>query len=648
MNMMTMKCWAAAMAAAGMTFGAFAAVPFAAPDAMRTPALRDVRLLGHPGEKMNAFFRERMLSAFAQKEIFGEARRAFEMRDDDIKGHGGVWRGEFWGKLMLGTARAADYLRDPALLAFVREECHRLMKLQDADGYLGSYADKELVSITDLAATLKVYGWPTCWNLWNRKYCIWGMLMAYKATGDRAILDSVVRQMDQWIDMLHRRGLRLYDTGTLNMNGMPSMSILKPLLMLYAETGNAKYLDYAKEMLPDWDRADGKCPNFLRNAGNGKPLATWYPESQIWAKAYEMMSCLDGLLEYHRVTGDERALKAVAAIRDDLAASEANPFGGVGFGDKFLLAAKRPNALSEVCDAIHWIRLNLDLFEITGEDRYMDSVETAYLNNFLPGVFRRGDYGAFFVRGVARHENQYQCGFAYNHCCVDNVPRTWMDVAEGTVTRDRAGAWHVNLYQDARVALDGATFEISGNYPVGSVVTVKTTAPKGQVKFRRPGWCGKMDVAERGDGVYELTFAMPARLVERDCEIGPQDDPVEKWMFQRHADGKIQNANRDVCARYRRAPAATLWRGPLLLAKAKRVGDTEAQIFDAPSVYKAGYEATLTPLDAATCAERGVWGAWDVELAKPGAEPIRVRACDFESAGDDPRGAGASAFSIWF
>ncbi len=116
---------------------------------MRTPKLRDVRLGGAPAAKMDALFKARILSLHAQRDIFGEARRAFERRDDDELGHGGLWRGEFWGKLMIGAARVADYLQEPALLAFVREECHRLMALQDADGYLGSYADKTLVSITD-------------------------------------------------------------------------------------------------------------------------------------------------------------------------------------------------------------------------------------------------------------------------------------------------------------------------------------------------------------------------------------------------------------------------------------------------------------------------------------------------------------------
>ena len=617
-----------------------------AADAMRGPALRDVRLGGGPSAKMNAFFRERMQTEFAQREIFGEAREAFVQRDDDIKGNGGIWRGEFWGKLMLSTARVADYLQDPSLTKFVREECHRMIALQDPDGYLGSYRDPELVAITNLEAATKAYGWGTCWNLWNRKYAMWGMLMAYKATGDRAILDSVVRQADQMIAMMRRLGYRLHDTGATVMNGLPSMSLLKPLLMLYRETGRKEYLDYAVEMLPDWDRPDGACPNFFRNAGNGKPLNEWYPRPWSWAKAYEMMSCLDGLVEHHRVTGDRRSLETVIAIRDNILKTEANPFGGVGFGDKFICASKRVNALSEVCDAIHWIRLNLDLFLVTGDKRFLDAIETTYFNNFLAGVFRSGTYGAFFVRGSCRHENQYQCGYAYNHCCVDNVARTFMDMAEGSVTVDREGTYHVNFYQDAEVAFGDVRFAITGDYPKGNVITVKVSAPRiPKVEFRKPAWCPRLDIAETAPGTWRLTFDMNPRVVDRpvpdDDSEGFDGTTVGGWMRSRYLDGKRQSY--DLLAHYRKTAAAEVMYGPLVLAKAKRLGVPEDEIFDGFTVNGKGYAVALKPIDPNRC-----WCAWELELRKEGERTVKTRVCDFQSAGDEPLSFNANAFSIWF
>ena len=68
--------------AAAVTLSGFAGEP-AVYDAMRCPELKDVRLCGYPSEKKNALFEARMLSRHAQRDVFGEARRAFERRDGD-------------------------------------------------------------------------------------------------------------------------------------------------------------------------------------------------------------------------------------------------------------------------------------------------------------------------------------------------------------------------------------------------------------------------------------------------------------------------------------------------------------------------------------------------------------------------------------
>ena len=80
-------------------------------DKYRDCQLKDVRLEGVPGEKMDRFLQFRVLSDFAKKDIFGEARSPIERRDDDEgMPAGGMWRGEFWGKLMLSTASVVELL----------------------------------------------------------------------------------------------------------------------------------------------------------------------------------------------------------------------------------------------------------------------------------------------------------------------------------------------------------------------------------------------------------------------------------------------------------------------------------------------------------------------------------------------------------
>ena len=620
--------------------------PVAVSDAMRGPALKDVRLEGWLGAKMDRFISRRLVDPIMRCQVFDEARQAFEFRDDDEAKVGGLWRGEFWGKEMLSSARVADYLQDKAFLSFIREECHRLIKYQDADGYLGSYADKDFIHIRDREACLKKFGWYPNWNLWNRKYCIWGMFMAYKATGDKAILSSVLAQMDNWIDIVRRSSIPMCDMGAAVMKGMPPMSILKPLLMIYEETGDRKYLDFASEILPYWDRTDGGLPNFFRNAVTGKALHTWYPEPHKWAKSYEMMSCLDGLLEYYRVTGENRCLDTIAKVRDLLDKYESNPLGGVGFVDKFVGAASRPNGASEICDAIHWMRLNIDLFLITGEDRYLDSVEKCWYNNFFAGVDRDGLFGSFAVRALARHEHQNQCGYAYSHCCVNNVPRSFMDFASTVVTVDGSGVFHVNQYQDATVSLDGVKFTIRGGYPVEGNVKVSVSDASKKVVFRKPSWCPRMDVTEK-DGTYELSFDMNTRLVASAQVPNPQDASglvaTDKWAENRHATAWQRDVGLDVRRQYRKTPALALWNGPLLLAKSRRLGMTTEQLEDTSSVISKGYRPVLTRI-----ASDRVMAAWDVRLIKEGSPDITAKACDYQSAADARIGDNFTWFSIWF
>ena len=613
---------------------------------------RDVKVRGAVGEKADRFFRERLISSEGRARVFDEARQAYRDRNDDEDGVSGRWRGEFWGKDMLSLARVADHLDSADLRRFAQEECHRVMAYQDADGYLGSYADREFVVVTETNACWKKCGWYPCWNIWNRKYAIWGMLEASRVTGDRTILDSAVRQTDQLIGMMHRKGIRLYETGTIGMNGLPSMSLLAPLLQLYRETGKADYLAFAREMIPDWDRADGAAPNLLRNAGSEDPPYAWYPRPDRWAKSYELMSCLEGLLDYYRLTGETRVFEAVKAIRDSIAATESNALGGVGYCDKFCGAARRVNALSEVCDSVHWIRLNRELFLLTGEPRYLDAMERTFYNAFLAGILRDGTYTAFAVRAAQRHAVAHQCGYVHNHCCADNAPRTFVDMAETTVTRDVDHALYLNFYHDAEVTVDGVRFEISGDYPVGDEVTVRITTPvKRQVKFRIPGFGRKPTVWKSksfpaGVHVEKLRFDMAPQLVERPTEPGPDvpGAPPEKFFLTRYVTKSPDLPEfADIRAGFRTVPAATVMRGPLVLAKARRVGASREEIFPAQTVNGRGYSVSATPVEAT-----GVWGAWTVTLSKPGEKPVTVRACDFASAGDEDLPTGADAFSVWF
>ena len=624
-----------------------AAVADAAKDAYLAPALGDVRLQGPLAEKMERFLHARVRSEFARQEIFGEAREAIRRKEDDANGLVGYWQGEFWGKLMMSAARVAQYGGgDPSLRDFVRAECRRLMEYEDADGCITSYRDREFVRGPDgerLERVKKMYnGWACqyCWNIWSRKYTIWGMYCAYLATGDRAILDCALRNMHQLIDMMHKLKMPLWQTGDLEYHGLPSMSILKPLVQLYRETGDAKLLGYAREMLPDLERADGACPNLVANAFTDKLVHEWYPEDEKWAKVYEMTSLLDGLLEYYRVTGEGKYLAAVKRMHAKFVDGELNALWSIGYNDRFRHSKVRANAVTEPCDVIHWMRLNHDLYLVTGDDRYIDFLEAAYYNAFQGSILRDGTWGARAVRSHARNwvDLEGQCKTRYQHCCIDNMPRGYMDFAQSIVSADREGNLKVNICADSVTHIAGATVEISGNYPVGNCVTVKVdAATQPKVAFRKPSWCPKMDVDEKGGGLYVVTFDMNPRVVDREFpaeSFKPNDVLVRQYT--------TYMKEKDMIPLVRTEQGAQLMYGPLVLAKSKRVGDTGAQVMDSFTVNGKGYRVKLSPIPSTQ-----VWGAWKATLTN-GNDTREVGVCDVGSAADTCTPYSTDEYSIWF
>ena len=620
-------------------------------DALTVPSQGDARLDGWAGAKIGRFLDHRVRSAFARDVIFGEARGAFEHPDDDLFFHPkgqpapwGMWKGEFWGKLMISACRVAEYAHDENLKRFLHEEALRLVALQRPDGYLGTYVNPDYVrplgyDASSYANTTKKAPW--CWNLWCRKYTMWGLIANWRLTGDGKVLDAAARMMDHEIAQLKRLGTRPCETGTFV--GMPSSSVLKPLLLLYRATNKKEYLDFARVIVDDFRRADGRAPNLIANAFSERPVADWYPEPQAWAKAYEMMSCCDGILEWWRVTGDRQALDAMIRVQAALAAHETNPLFSVGYNDQFANAADQPNGISEPCDAVHWIRFNHDLWRITGESRYVDAIELAFYNAYLAALRKDGTWGARGVRSHGYHMVVHkQSGMQHQHCCVNNMPRCAMDVAQTIAAKDAEGTLYVAFYNDGQATVGGDRVEITGNYPVDDVVTVKITRKAaGKVKFRVPAWSARDPDrgswrtvnAPAGESVHRLAFDFSPRIWAPPRQTLPQG--TKDWQLIRWGYAK------PIAGFFRTKPGVEIMRGPLLVAKAEVAGTEAAEITSEETVLGTSPALRLLPR-----ASSGSWGAWTLEIGT-GTATKRLPVCDYPSAGEDFNEDGFR-FSVWF
>ena len=560
--------------------------------------------------------------------IYAEAVNAFRSHDDDK----GWWQGEYWGKHMLGAVAAWSISADDGLKTWIEKNAHAFVReFQRPDGYIGTCSDP-LDTGPNSDGSEKFN-----WNIWGRKYTVWALLEIHSMSGDRFFLDAASRLMDQTIAQLKRpEGPSIDRTGYFA--GLPSMSILKPLMILYRATGRKEYLDFASGIVAKWDCDGNPVPNLVRNAFSGRPVHEWYPNPGHWAKAYEMMSCLEGVLDYAEVVEGARKARltdAVLRIERQLLAHESNPMGSVGYFDHFTGARACPNAITELCDVVYFMRLERALYAATGDGRHIDAMEAAFLNGFLPGVFRDGKWAAHGVRshGTRHFPAPHQVGMKYHHCCVDNAARAWKDVSEAAVSIGDGGSVEVALLFAGRYTLrDGGedvVVRIAGDYPFGGEISISAVSAKSRkIVVRRPGWARAFAVECVGNVAH----------VRLEGEVS-----VNSWRVADDADVRTRlfeqlESTPEMAGLSRRGAGTYVTFGPLLLAKSTLCGTPRKSVLAERVSGQSGWTCRLEPMTP-----KATHRAWKATFSK-GGESFTVDVCDFASCDVDDSSA---AFSIW-
>ena len=575
-------------------------VQYKTKDKITSPALQNTAFGGEIGERFDRFIHERTSGDFAINEILREAEECFAEQLDDEFNHG-MWRGEFWGKLAISAAGIAKMKRDGGLCEDLKESAYTMLSYQRADGYLSTYRDNKDIIHCDTEISMRDVGWacPYNWNLWGQKYTLWGLIEIAMLTEDEGILAGAVRMADNIIETVKELGVRVKDAGV--MDGAAASSVLKPILILYRLTGYDRYLSFAKTIAEDMDLDSGEIPNIIRNSRLGIPMTDWYPRESGWyAKAYETMSVLEGVAELYRITGDEELLFALEKFWDTTCDLESNILGSVGYCEQFYNAKSYPDAATEICDVIHWMRLSYELFCITGKEKYVKVIEKAFLNAFLAGVYEDGRWGAFFVRSSGRHyEADRQCDTKYQHCCLNNVGRGFANMAQSIITKGEEG-YYINSYVQSKIQHGNALFRISKGYvDNGSVsITVRGVKPGESVFLLVPDWsadtvlsvegkttpleCGRYNrvVIDSEETVLRVKFDMSVRILDFEGEYF--EIPEEDYHRLRWVDTAGGTCDRGAMAHH---PISVAYRGPLLLARSKKIGSEEADMFSGETVF---------------------------------------------------------------
>ena len=577
------------------------------------------------------------------------------------------WQTEFWGKWMHAAVPFLVYSGDAALRDKIERGIDRILASQEPCGYIGNYPDELRCG--------------DGWDVWGMKYTMMGLMHYYdwalaqsmqnaectmhnaegrmqneKMPSAERALEAAKRLCDYVIGEIGpngRRGRELWQTG--NWSGYASSSILEPVVWLYKRTGEEKYLDFASFIVKGMSEPESG-PRLIdlalkgvsvadRNGyGNKADLDGGYVcKTNRW-KAYEMMSCYQGLLDFVEVrrtkyegrSGETASqeqddfVKAAVMAAEDIVKEEINLAGGCASSEAWFHGARLQHLpytrLQETCVTITWMRLCEKLLEVTDDPKWADEIDRTFFNAYLAALKADGsEFAGYTPLTGNRYHGQHHC-YMHTDCCTANGPRGFLTFLRALFTAN-GGTATLNFYTSAiiRATLgDGnvAMFDMYSLYPRGNKARlVSHSVGAFALRLRIPGWCKaatvsvngeKRDVAASGYFTLRREWAL-GDIVEIAFEM-----PVVAHLLEHHA---------------------AFTRGPVLLARDSRFNDGDlAEPFRPNSIQDGAVCPTFTPVRAPS---DDIWMAFAATLpigahhANPeGVLPSSVTFCDYASAGN--------------
>ncbi|MDP3849267.1 MAG: glycoside hydrolase family 127 protein [Luteolibacter sp.] len=432
-----------------------------------------------------------------------------------------TWDGEHVGKWLHAATLAWANTRDPALRAKLDETVAELSKCQLADGYLGTYLEKDR--------------W-TEWDVWAHKYNLLGLLTYMQYTGNREPL-GVCRKMADLLCGTFGEAPGQRDILTAGQHaGMAPTSVLEPMVLLYRVTGEKRYLDFCRYILRAWEHDNG--PHIVSRLLEQKRV-----DKVGNAKAYEMLSCLNGALEYYRLAGDRKILDACLNAWQDIVDYRLYVTGTASYLEYFHDNFDLPNNdnVGETCVTVTWLQFNAQLLRLTGESRFAEQLEKVVLNHLFGA--QRPDCAAWGYYVQMEGRKPYSDSFD-GHCCLSSGPRGVSLIPTFAISTDADGVV-VNFHETGKASVklrDGSEVDLitKTTYPSAGEIRIQVNpkaAKEFTVKLRIPAWCGSaalkvagktVDLATGTDGyaavkriwepgdVMELTLPMEPRIIAGD------------------------------------------------------------------------------------------------------------------------------------
>ena len=455
--------------------------------------------------------------------------------------------GEFWGKLMRASCLICGYTGDEKLRSIVDEAARDMLAIQQPDGCISACPRETQPKGTNGS------------DLWERKYVLMGLLAYYELCKSQEALEAAVKLVRYTNEQVGKAPKTpITETGWA-FCGIESSSILEPVMRIWHITKDPSAMELGKYIVES-----GCCSreNIFQAIRDGKsPVdvgSNGVPKESI-AKAYEMMSCFEGLAEYYRATGEEEALKTLQLFWDKVWEEEITLLGagggnvpynqGPGNGEQWnrtRYEQTNPDMefMMETCVTVYWMRLCEQMLRITGDPKYMDELEKSLYNAILGALRPDGRFFEYFPKfnGTRNPKVNYSFnikGFDLS-CCTANGP-TALGMAPMLAFMGTSKGVAVNLYENSQVNIchEGAvlTLKMVSEYPRRGKISLRVEKLEGElpegftIALRVPGFADHFRVVSSKSGSREC-FGKPGTYVKFIHQKKDAFQVGEEWDIQ--------------------------------------------------------------------------------------------------------------------
>jgi len=482
------------------------------------------QLRGLLGEALAANLRGRLSHFIVDEHSPAIALFAPERRNENREGD---WYGEHAGKWLYAAAKAAARSGDADLRTRLLRVADYLIAIQEADGYLGTYAPDHRF-MRPRPQPPKPASWDgtpsvRTWDIWTHAYLILGLLEVHRHFPAPRYLDAARRIGDLCWRTLTGGGIDITELG--NHHGLSATVLMDPAVELYVATGEQRYLELAQRVLQQANeqRELALLPRALAGV-DAAGIAT--------GKAYQLEWNLVGLAKLHKATGNMDYRRAVdhlwRSIRDHHLTLGGGPWGGVAHRSREVFnppGVFSPYGYVETCSTLSWIQLNRELLALSGEAIYAEEIERSAYNDLLGAQAPNGEDWCYYVFPNGRRVHT-----TYWRCCKSSGAMALEELPALAYARDDDGTITVNLYGagSASFALDGAgelRIEQHTAYPYPDDVRLRIAVGhplRFALRLRIPSWAADATLAINGEDAAVVLTPGHYAVLEREWHDGDE------------------------------------------------------------------------------------------------------------------------------